>query len=291
MPPDAEAAPAVELRLVVSATRGSVADCSPTTTATHLDTPMIAPRNAAALGMVLLLLSACASPPTPPGTLAGLSPVPTAPAASAASSVPVATPRASTPAAPLASTPAAAPASASPGAPAGSPSPTPAPDASGTATRIVVESLGIDLPVVTLPSSGVHYCGVAMRWPYRGFVEPGQAGSVYVLAHARVGMFLPLLDASQRSGGRSLVGRKVLLYTSADWVFTYDITKVQRHVPSADVSRLSAPLAARDAELWMQTSEGATTASPLLQVAATLVEARPASHSASHPIPRPWVCG
>jgi hypothetical protein len=144
---------------------------------------------------------------------------------------------------------------------------------------------------VILPASGVHYCGVAMRWPYPGFVEPGQPGSVYVLAHAIVGMFLPLLDASLRNGGRSLVGLKVLLYTSADWVFTYDITKVRRHLPSAGVSRLSAPLAARDAELWMQTSEGPTTASPLLQVEATLVAAGPATHAASHPTPRPTTCG
>jgi hypothetical protein len=244
---------------------------------------MIAPRYAAALGAVLLLLAACASAPTPPSAIAGLSLVPSAPAASADSSVPTTPPVASTPAAPLES--------ASPSAPAGSPSLTPGPDTGGTATRIVVASLGIDLAVVTLPASGVHYCGVAMRWPYRGFVEPGQAGSVYVLAHARVGMFLPLLDASLRNGGRSLVGLKVLLYTSADWVFTYDITEVRRHLPSAGVSRLSAPLAARDPELWMQTSEGPTTASPLLQVAATLVAARPASHAASHPTPRPTVCG
>jgi len=244
---------------------------------------MLAPRTAAALAMVLLLLAGCTSPPTPPSTFAGPSLVPTAPAATAASSVPTTPPAASTPAAP--------PASASPTAPADSPSPTSIPDLTGTATRIVVESLGIDLPVVTLPASGVHYCGVAMRWPYRGFVEPGQTGSVYVLAHARAGMFLPLLDASLRNGGRSLIGRKVLLYTSADWVFIYDIVKVRRHVPSAGVSRLSTPLAARDPELWMQTSEGATTASPLLQVAAVLVAARPASRAASHPTPRPTVCG
>jgi hypothetical protein len=264
-----------------------------------LDTLMIAPRTVAALATVLLLVAGCASAPTPPTTIAGPSLVPTAPAASVASSGP-ATPltAASTPSAPpasaspiAASAPAAPPASASPTALAGSPSPTSIPDVSGTATRIVVGSLGIDLPVVTLPASGVHYCGVAMRWPYRGFVEPGQVGSVYLLAHARAGMFLPLLDASLRNGGRSLVGRKVLLYTSADWVFSYDITRVRRHVPSAGVSRLSTPLAARDPELWMQTSEGATTASPLLQVAAVLVAARPASHAASHPTPRPMVCG
>jgi hypothetical protein len=244
---------------------------------------MIAPRNAAALGMVLLLLGACASAPTRPSTIASPGLAATAPAASAASPVPATRTGASTPsAAPAASATAAAPAGSSP---------TPVLDTTGTATRIVVAALGIDLPVVTLPASGVHYCGVALRWPYRGFVEPGQAGSVYALAHARAGMFLPLLAASLRNGGRSLLGLKVLLYTSADWVFTYDITKVRRHLPSAGVSRLSAPMAARDPELWMQTSEGATAASPLLQVAATLVAARPAGHAASHPTPRPTVCG
>ena len=157
-------------------------------------------------------------------------------------------------------------------------------------TRIVIPDLKIDLPVVTLPANGVHYCDVAMRWPYPRFVQPGQPGSVYLLAHARAGMFLPLLHASLVNGGRSLLGAKVQLYTSADWVFTYTVGQVRRHISARGTTRLSAPLAAADPELWLQTSEGATTASPFLQVVAKLTNARPADHAVAHPSPKPTIC-
>jgi hypothetical protein len=157
-------------------------------------------------------------------------------------------------------------------------------------TRIVIAALRIDLPVVTLPANGVHYCNVALRWPNPRFVQPGNPGSIYLLAHARAGMFLPLLEASLVNSGRSLLGAKVQLYTSADWVFTYTVSQVRRHISSSGTTRFSAPLAAADPELWLQTSEGATTASPLLQVVAKLMSARPADHVASHPSPKPTIC-
>ena len=154
----------------------------------------------------------------------------------------------------------------------------------------MIASLAIDLPVIRLPASGIHYCGVALWWAYPGFVTPGRAGSVYLLAHSRAGMFLPLLDASLVDGGRALLGLRIQLYTSADWVFTYRITTVHRHVASGGTSRLQAPLAATDAELWLQTSEGPSTASPYLQVASHLLGAAPTSHSAANQTPKPYLC-
>ncbi len=92
------------------------------------------------------------------------------------------------------------------------------------------------------------------------------------------------------NSGRSLLGREVQLYTSADWVFTYRISMVRRHVPSSGTSRLQAPLAATDAELWLQTSEGSSTASPYLQVASRLLGAAPTTHATANPMPRPYLC-
>jgi len=174
-------------------------------------------------------------------------------------------------------------------APTSAPRPTALADTSGVATRIVIAALKIDLPIVTLPASGIHYCDVALRWPHPHFVEPGQPGAVYLLAHARAGMFLPLLAASMVSGGRSLLGLKVQVYTSADWRFTYTVSQVRRHV-STSLARLTAPLAATHPELWLQTSEGATTASPFLQIVASYASATPADHAAAHPTPRPTIC-
>jgi hypothetical protein len=229
--------------------------------------------NGAALGIVLALLAACSN--TPISSSPSLS-LETGPSSSPVSTaMPTPTPGSTASPSPVAES---------------TPSPAPTSDTGGVVTRIVIAVLRIDLPVVTLPPNGVHYCNVAMWWPYPRFVQPGNPGSVYLLAHARAGMFLPLLEASLVNGGRSLLGAKVQLYTSADWVFTYTVSQVRRHISSSGTTRLSAPLAAADPELWLQTSEGATTASPLLQVVAKLMSARPAAHAAAHPSPKPTIC-
>jgi hypothetical protein len=230
-------------------------------------------KNGAALGIMLTLLAGCSNTPISPSPSLSLETGPSSTPGSTA--VPMSTPGST-----------AVPSRATES----TPSPAPTSDTGGVVTRIVIAALQIDLPVVTLPANGVHYCNVAMWWPYPRFVQPGNPGSVYLLAHARAGMFLPLLDASLVNSGRSLLGAKVQLYTSADWVFTYSVSQVRLHVSSSGTTRLSAPLAAADPELWLQTSEGATTASPLLQVVAKLVSARPAGHAAAHPSPRPTIC-
>ena len=72
------------------------------------------------------------------------------------------------------------------------------------ATRVVIPSLGIDLPIVSrdlaVPNQGPDVyppCDVAVY--HTSFQQPGQPGTAYLYAHARDGMFLPLLNASLRA--------------------------------------------------------------------------------------------
>ena len=150
------------------------------------------------------------------------------------------------------------------------------------ATRVAVSSLGIDLPVI-LQKTNYPPCNVAMYM--RELYQPREAGVTFIYAHARTGMFLPLLDASKVNNGASLIGRRVQVYTSDSLVYTYEITRVRRHVTSADgifdiTSR----------QLWLQTSEG-----PSGTVAKLIVVARPVgvastSYAAAHPAPKPVYC-
>jgi hypothetical protein len=168
----------------------------------------------------------------------------------------------------------------------------PEPDAeSGVATRIRVPALQIDLPVVSgdlvVPNNPGNYplCDVAMFLPT--FVQPGEPGTTYLYAHAQRGMFLPLLRASEVDDGASLLGALVEVYTSADELHIYEITRVKRH--ATDLSL------ATDAEgleqLILQTSEGPTGTLPKLQVAATPVSVIRASAAEAQPNPRPRPCG
>jgi len=83
------------------------------------------------------------------------------------------------------------------------------------ATRVRVPRQGvlnaaIDLAVVRGPS-GYPYCNVAM---YMGALnqptEPAK-GATFIFAHARKGMFLPLLDVFRAGRGSALVGKLELL--------------------------------------------------------------------------------
>jgi hypothetical protein len=103
-------------------------------------------------------------------------------------------------------------------------------------------------------------------------------------------MFLPLLDASTVMNGQALLGARIELYSSADWIFTYIVNAVRRHVTPSGTTRLRAALASTTPELWLQTSEGPSTASTYLQVVASLANARPSDHAAANPAPRPTIC-
>jgi hypothetical protein len=152
-------------------------------------------------------------------------------------------------------------------------------------TRVRVAALEIDLPVVTPPRDPNHYpfCDVAE------FVDlmsrPGRAGTTYLYAHARPGMFLPILDASRVDDGRSMVGLAVEVYTSDDQLFTYEVTEVRRHVTSIDFA-----YRATVEQLILQTSEGPHGTLGKTMLIATPRTQGPAAHADAHPAGHPVDC-
>lgn len=163
------------------------------------------------------------------------------------------------------------------------PAPTFPPDR--VATRIVIRRLKIDLPVMLQTDNyGIFpLCDVAMYQPLLG--QPGQGRATYIYAHAREGMFLPLLTASQNNNGRRMLGMTVEVYTSDNWLFLYTITEVRRHTLS-----LQDAIDTRTERLWMQTSEGPEGTVPKLQVVADFLTADRTDPESAHPKPRPRVC-
>lgn len=150
------------------------------------------------------------------------------------------------------------------------------------ATRIAIPGLKIDLPVVK-PPSGFPFCNVAMYYPTLS--QPREGGVSFLYAHARVGMFLPLLERSRINNGASLLGATILVWTSNDLVSTYKIVKVRRHVTTMDGA-----FSATTEQLWVQTSEGPRSTRGKLIVVAKRIGTKPATHSAAHPTPHPLVC-
>ncbi|MEO5705112.1 MAG: hypothetical protein ABIZ52_05045 [Candidatus Limnocylindrales bacterium] len=154
------------------------------------------------------------------------------------------------------------------------------------ATRIVIRRLNIDLPVMLQTDNyGIYpLCDVALYQPLLG--QPGQGRATYIYAHARVGMFLPLLRRSERSDdGQSMVGMTVELYTSDDWHFLYTIAEVRRHTRDLDDA-----VAATTERLWMQTSEGPNGTVPKLQVVADFLSAEKTDPKSAHPPAAPRIC-
>jgi len=196
------------------------------------------------------------------------------------------------PAAPSPSPPASTAPSASPTL---LPFPTPEPSAATSAspavarvaTRVVVPALRIDLPVVRPPSDPNHfpYCNVAEYVP--ALSQPGQKGTTYLYAHARDGMFLPLLLQSRVDNGSAMLGMLVQVYTSDDRVYLYEIARVLRH---------QSELYTRSAEqVVLQTSEGPRKGVPgytglVMMVIANPISSGPADHAAANPTARPVTC-
>ena len=168
-------------------------------------------------------------------------------------------------------------------------SPTP-PPANRVATRIVIRQMRIDLPVIYQKTDYVP-CGVAMYLldPGGRLSQPGFGRATYIYSHAQKGMFLPLLNASKINNGKAMLGMIVEVYTSDDWLFTYEVTQVRRHVKVE--TGLDAAYAATSEQLWLQTSEGVGVHWPKLQLLAKPVVDQPATHAAAHPTPKPRRCG
>ena len=74
----------------------------------------------------------------------------------------------------------------------GPPSAIPSIPADRVASRIRIAALKVDLPVIA-PTNGYPACNVAMYYDDPRLGQPGEGKAVYLYAHARTGMFLPLL--------------------------------------------------------------------------------------------------
>jgi hypothetical protein len=154
------------------------------------------------------------------------------------------------------------------------------------ATRIRIAGLKIDLPIVRAPA-GYPYCNVAMWYDDRRLGQPGEGKATYVFAHARTGMFLPMLTASKVQNGNKMLGMVVELWTNDDQKFLYVITDVRRHVPAT--AAFTAPFAARTEQLWLQTSEGVGPM-PKLQLVAEPLSQEAAPHDEANPTPHAVNC-
>ena len=150
------------------------------------------------------------------------------------------------------------------------------------ATRVAVAGLGIDLPVVRGPS-GYPLCRVAM---YSALLaQPREPGVTFIFAHARTGMFLPLLTRWRINRGASLIGRTVMVWTSDSYVSYYRIIKVRVTANAmAGVSVLTRE------RLWLQTSTGPNTTYPKLIVEASRYKTVKTTYAASHPTAHPLSC-
>ncbi|MBA2718616.1 MAG: sortase [Chloroflexi bacterium] len=167
--------------------------------------------------------------------------------------------------------------------------PTASPDPNRLATRVVVEALGIDLPVIAQPNAAYPSCNVAMYFEHPQLGQPGQSKATYLYAHARTGMFLPLLTQSKRNAGKGMIGMIVSVYTSDDQRYVYTISAVLPRVP-ADSHFLDKAIAAKQETLWLQTSTGPGGSFPKLQVVARAVGVEPATPEEAHPKARPVNC-
>jgi hypothetical protein len=167
----------------------------------------------------------------------------------------------------------------------------PPPGTGPFATRIVIPSLSIDLPVVpgdlVVKGNKNFYplCDVAMYMP--SFVQPGQPGSTYIYGHAQRGMFAPLLKNSQINDGAGMVGALVEVYTSDNMLHLYELYRVKRH--ALDLS-LATNVDPGEHRLVLQTSEGVTGTVPKLQVAARPLSVVPSTPQEAQPTPHPRVC-
>jgi len=163
--------------------------------------------------------------------------------------------------------------------------PTPTPFPKGTATRVVVPALKIDLPIIE-GNEPFPPCGVALYLP--SFQQPGQPGTTYLYAHARKGMFLPLLEQSKVNNGKKMLGYTVLVYTSENKVYRYEISQVKRNVERTDWSITEIPEG--DQQVILQTSETPFAEGTKLQIVATPVLVQEAAPAEANPTPQPRKC-
>ena len=165
--------------------------------------------------------------------------------------------------------------------PIGTPTPAPptaSPDPNRVATRVRIAALDIDMPVIKGPA-GYPPCDVAMY--IKELYQPGQDRAIYLFAHARPGMFEPLLKTKAPDQRGSVVE----VWTSDDQLFLYEIVEVRRGQTDLDDA-----IAADTEELWLQTSEGPKGTPGKTQVIAKPLSSGPADPADAHPDAKPRAC-
>lgn len=140
---------------------------------------------------------------------------------------------------------------------------------------------GIDLAVVRSPN-GYPYCNVAMYMP--ALNQPTEPGVTFIFAHARKGMFLPLLNQWLKNRGVNLIGLKAYVYTSNSWMYTYQVDRVWKS-RTLDGAFQSAE------KLWLQTSTGPNYTYPKLFLELHRVSGVQVSYSEAHPRANIVRCG
>jgi hypothetical protein len=158
------------------------------------------------------------------------------------------------------------------------------------ASRVAIPALSVDLPVIAPPDSESHfpYCNVAEYM--LTFGQPGDDKATFIYAHARAGMFLPLLTQSQTRNGAGMMGMIVEVYTNDYRLYLYEITEVHRRQSSLEVA-YNAPAQS----LILQTSEGPKKGEPgytgtVLILVAKPLSSSPANPEVSVPVPHPVAC-
>jgi len=162
--------------------------------------------------------------------------------------------------------------------------PTATPERTGTASRIIIPALKIDMPIVQAPQ-GFPYCNVAQY--VKEFSQPGQPGTTVIGAHARPRMFLALLEASLVNDGDAMLGMLVLVYTSDNRLYLYEIDLVKRHQLSYDIIALPEGVTQ---QLVITTSEGNRYTKPKLMIRARFLYETAADPARANPRPHIVVC-
>jgi len=169
-----------------------------------------------------------------------------------------------------------------------SPIPSATPNPNRVATRVVVQALDIDLPIVKPRGDASVYplCDVAMY--IQELSQPGFGRATYLYAHARDGMFGPIYERAilKKSGGpKSMIGMLVQVYTNDDQLFEYEVTEVRLHQLNLDDAAR-----ATTEQMWLQTSEGPRGTPGKTQLLAKPLLVLPADHAEANPKPHPVVC-
>jgi hypothetical protein len=152
-------------------------------------------------------------------------------------------------------------------------------------TRLAIPSLGIDIATIRPPDNETFpYCDVTEYIPSGSL--PGGSGLIWIYGHARAGMLLPLLTASMRANGASLMGALVNVWTADNMLHIYTVTQVVRH---QSINAAIPPFGSGET-LLVQTSETAYDWGTKLLVFAKPTSTIGANQRDAHPHPHPRTC-